>query len=268
MSQSQLKMPLPARPVQQAPIQRAFRRTRGVTRKAHRTMLYGPGGIGKTSLAALCPGVVIIDIEGGSVDHDVERISGIETFADLRAAVQGLELADGEVICIDSITKAEELAVADVLATVKTPDGSQAKSIEDYGYGKGYTYIYERMLMLLSDLDRHYTRDHNVIVIAHAIDATEKNAVGEDYRRRKPRLQQSDRANVMAKYIEWCDHVLCLELDMNVKRGKAAGGGTRTIYTTDTPARVAKSRTLSPDPVVYEYGDGSLWSVMFGTQES
>jgi hypothetical protein len=260
-----LRMPLPARPVQQAPAARVFTRSRGVTRKAHRTMIYGPGGIGKTSLAALCPRTVIADIEGGSVDHDVERVTGIESFTDLRSWLQTATFDPDEVLCIDSITKAEEWACADAIANVRTPEGQVAKSIEDYGYGKGFTYVYERMVGLLSDLDRHYCRGNSIILIAHSIDAAEKNAVGEDYRRRRPRLQCSDKANVLAKYVEWCDHVLCLELDMSVKKGKANGGGSRTIYTTDTPARVAKSRTLAPDPAVYEYGDGSIWSVLMGT---
>jgi hypothetical protein len=267
MSQT-LRMPLPARPVQQAPTARVFTRSRGVTRKAHRTMIYGPGGIGKTSLAALCPNVVIADLEGGSVDHDVERVTadeGIKTFADLRSWIQTAEFKPDEVICIDSVTKAEEWAIADVLDTVKTRDGGKAQGIEDYGYKDGYSYLYERMVMLLADLDRLYVKGHSIILIAHSIDAAEKNAVGEDYRKRRPRLLNADKTNVEAKYREWCDHVLCVELDLNVKKGKAVGGGSRTIYTTDTPARVAKSRTLAPDPAVYEYGDGSIWSVLMGT---
>ena len=261
-----IRMPLPARPsVSQAPT-KTFTRSRGLARTAHRTMIYGPGGIGKTSLAAAFPGVVIVDIEKGSVDHEnVNRVLDVTSFGELRSFLQSDDFSDDSAICIDSITKAEEWAVADVLATAKTRDGNQAKCIEDYGYKDGYTMVYDRMLMLLGDLDRLYAKGKHIILIAHSIDAAEKNALGEDFRRRRPRLLNADKTNVVAKYCEWVDHVLCIELDMDVtKKGKAIGGGSRTIYCQDTPARLAKTRTLNPDPIIYEPGDGSLWTAMLG----
>lgn len=48
--------------------------TKGKVDRAQKTVIYGPEGIGKTSLAAKFPDPVIIDTEGGTANMDVRRI--------------------------------------------------------------------------------------------------------------------------------------------------------------------------------------------------
>ena len=143
-----------------------------------RIVLYGTGGIGKSTLAALAPCAVMLDLESGTRDLDVERIESIESFAGLRACLQGETLDGYTTVVIDSGTKAEELAVAHTLETVKHDKGHHVTSIEGYGFGKGYQHVYDTFLLLLADLDQQIRAGRHVIVIAHDCIESVPNPVG------------------------------------------------------------------------------------------
>jgi hypothetical protein len=223
----------------------------------HRVVLYGPGGIGKTTLAAQLPGpVAFIDLdeslgrlrtqfEGAGLLENIMPVEGVATWADLRAVLQ----ADGwdavKSIVIDTATKAEELAIAHTLENV-TADGKRVASVEGYGFGKGYGYVFDTFLTLLADLDRHSRAGRNVVLVCHDCTANVPNPAGEDWLRYEPRLQSptSGKASIRLRVREWADHVLFVGYDVNVgKDGKGRGAGTRTLYTSELPHCMAKSRT-------------------------
>src|SRR5688572_10475054 len=77
-----------------------------------KVVIYGPGGIGKSTLASLAPNPIFLDIETSTERLDVARLDGIETWADLRAVIQSDRLDGYGTLVLDSATKAEELAVA------------------------------------------------------------------------------------------------------------------------------------------------------------
>jgi len=228
------------------------------TTAADRIVLYGPGGIGKTSLAAQLPGpVAFIDLDESlsklkgylterGIIQNIVPVEGTATWADLRAALQSDGWDKIKSIVIDTGTKAEELAIAHTLGCVTKDAGAVAKNIEDYGYGKGYTHVFDTFLPLLSDLDRHRRDGRNVVIICHDCTATVPNPDGEDWIRYEPRLQSpaSGKASIRLRVREWADHVLFMGYDVNVtKDGKAKGSGTKTIYTSELPHFMAKSRT-------------------------
>ena len=147
------------------------------------------------------------------------------------------------------------------LATVKNDKGQYVHRIEDYGYGKGYQFIFDTFLPLMSDLDRHCRSGRNVILIAHECVTTVPNPNGEDWMRYEPRLQcpNSGKAAVRLRLKEWADHVLFLGYDVAVdKDGKGKGSGTRTLYPCELPFCMAKSRTTQT-PLVVEDGK-TLWA--------
>ena len=142
-------------------------------------------------------------------------------------------------------TKAEELAVAHTLQTVLC-DNKRVTSIEGYGYGKGFGFVFDTFLHLLSDLDRHARAGRNVVLVCHDCTNTVPNPSGEDWIRYEPRLQApgSGKASIRLRVREWADHVLFIGYDVNVgKSGKGEGSGTRTMYTAELPHCMAKSRT-------------------------
>ena len=237
----------------------------------HRVLLYGPGGIGKTTLAANFPGsVVFFDLDeslGRLRDiPQVRVVPGVNDWASLRSALQAPGWDGVDAIVIDSLTKAEELAVADTLLNIKHEKGHTCKSVEDYGYGKGYGFVFDTFLPLLGDLDRHCRAGRNVLLVCHDCTCNVPNPAGEDWLRYEPRLQSptSGKASIRLRVREWADHVLFIGYDVAVnKDGKGQGAGTRTLYPSELPHCMAKSRTCRDQMQITE-GTADVWSAIVG----
>ena len=165
-------------------------------------------------------------------------------------------------LVIDSATKAEELCVAHTLATVShEKNGRVCRSIEDYGWGKGYMHVFEQFLALLTVLDLHSRAGRHVILICHDCTSNVPNPAGEDWLRYEPRLQNpnSGKASIRLRVREWADHVLFMGYDVAVKDGKGQGAGTRTLYPSELPHCMAKSRTRQY-PIAVGNAADELWN--------
>jgi hypothetical protein len=240
----------------------------------HRIVLFGAGGIGKTTLAAMAPGPVAFFDLDDSLSRlreqlpdgvDVRPVESITGWADIRKALHAEGWDEIRTLVIDSATKAEELAVAHTLATVPHEKGHRVDRIEGYGFGKGYAHVYETFLALLGDLDVHTRAGRHVVLICHDCTAKVPNPVEEDWIRYEPRLQSpsSGKASIRLRVREWADHVLFVGYDITVKNGKGIGSGTRTIYPNELPHCMAKSRTLA-EPMPFPKHDTTLWTRLFG----
>jgi len=236
----------------------------------HRVVLYGPGGSGKTTAATLAPGPVAFFDLDDSLPRlrnqlpdgvDVRVVDGITSWSGIRAALHGDGWDDVRTLVIDSATRAEELAVEHTLATVPHDKGHRVQRLEDYGYGKGFTHVYDVFLPLLGDLDQHARAGRHIILICHDCTANVPNPTGEDWIRYEPRLLSpaSGKASIRLRTREWADHVLFIGYDVNVKDRKGTGSGTRTVYPCELPHCMAKSRTLA-EPMPLERHDPTLWT--------
>lgn len=224
------------------------------TKEGRRILIYGAGGVGKTTLALAMKGeTAFIDLDrslgklGGTFANfcNVSTLEGCDDWASLC----GMLNADGwerfNNIVIDTVTMAEQFAVEHTLATV--PNGNNtAKSVEDYGYGKGYGFVFETFMKLLPILEKHTRAGRNIVLICHDCQRTVANPAGGDYLRFEPRLQDpaSGKASIRLRLREWCDEVLFVTYDMAVdeKTRKATGAGLRSVYTQDQLWCMAKSR--------------------------
>lgn len=230
----------------------------------HKIVVYGPGGIGKTSLALLAPGpVVFFDL-----DHSLPvlrpdpmpDVVNVQTWQEIRDALRAPGWDGVGTIVIDTVTRAEEMALDHLLATVKTEKGQTAKSIEDYRYGKGYSHLFELFLPLLGDLETHTRAGRHVILICHDCVTTCPNPMGDDWQRYEPRLQNpnSGKSSIRLRVREWADHLLFIGYDVAVKGGKGQGSGTRTLYPREMPHCMAKTRTLR-EPIPVDEPTPELW---------
>lgn len=237
--------------------------------KGERVLLFGPDKIGKTSLVTHAPKPAWIDLED-STKHieDVNRVEGVSTWADMRAALQHDALwNDVETIVIDTGTAAQELC-QNHLFTTRKANNETPTSLEDYGYGKGYRYFFEEFEKLLGDLDRLVNRGKNVVLICHSMVTLVPNPAGDDYKRFEPYLQASDKNNIRDRVCGWVDHILFMRMDIAVdeKTKKARGSGTRCVWPQGQPGFRAGSRTLRDEIQIPDGEDGGLWAALFNKE--
>ncbi len=125
--------------------------TRKTVVRPPRMVLLGVEKVGKSTFAAGAPDAVFIPIalEEGIDSLDVPRFPAVQSFDDLGEALQELLEGDHEfkTVVIDSASALEPLVYNAVC------EEHDKKGIEDFGYGKGYTYALEKWRLLMQMLD-------------------------------------------------------------------------------------------------------------------
>ena len=223
---------------------------RGKTSKATKVVIYGPEGIGKSTLASQFPEPLFIDTEGSTARMDVARLERPATWAELERQIKAVKAEPDccKTLVIDTADWAERLCIAEVCSE------KRVGGIEDIGYGKGYTYAKEkfsRALTLLSDLA---ASGINVVVTAHAMmrKFEQPDEMGA-YDRWE--LKLSKQCAPMLK--EWADMVLFCNYKTTVVKtetgARKAKGGQRIMYTTHNACWDAKNRDGLPDELPMEY---------------
>lgn len=221
-------------------------------------LVYGESGRGKSSLSILAPRPILIPLDDGTSDlldpytgEAIDEVKGVHTFEDTRLAVhQDALFVDNDTVIIDTVTKLEDLSHEYMFKTIPHEKaGVTVKSIEGYGYGKGYRHLYDTMKLFLMDVDALVRTGKNVILIAQSTTRMVPNAAGEDYLCSCPRLYQGSKGTppVEELYREWADFVLFIDYTSTVVTDKKAKGDTtRAIFTDGELHFKAKSRVL-PD---------------------
>lgn len=249
----------------------AFPINRGIVPTAKKVVIYGPEGIGKTTFAARFPNPVFIDTEGSTKEYDVARFPAPTSWQMLLDEVA--EVKKNPQICrtlvIDTADWAESACFAHVISA------GQVKSIEDFGYGKGYVKAKEEFGKLLNELTEVVNAGVNVVVTAHAaMRKFEQPDEMGSYDRWEMKLYTSQKTNIAALLKEWADMVLFANYktfavkDKNSNKAKAQGG-QRVMYTTHHPCWDAKNRYGLPEilPLDYEGIRGVIESGTADQQE-
>ena len=241
---------LPTPPVSQQSTRRvSFESVKPVS--ANRIVIYGTGGIGKTTLALKLPGrTAFIDADASlgkledasaGLTRAVARVP-VSSWQDARNALSASGWDGIDNIVVDTATELQKLLTKHVIENVPKEKGGKATGILDYGFGKGYRHLFDHFLYLLSDLDAHYRAGRTVVLVCHETPSKVPNPAGEEYIRWEPDLLKTANESIRDRVKSWADYVLFLSYDIAVKDGKAAGCGTRTLYTDELPYFMAKSR--------------------------
>jgi len=222
----------------------------GKVSKPQRVVIYGPEGIGKSTLAAAFPAPVFLDTEGGTIHLNVTRFSQPESWDEILGLVAQLGQSghNFQTLVIDTVDWLERLLIEHICRKAHK-DG-----IEDFGYGKGYTYLSEEFSRFLQSLEPLRNRGMHLVMVAHStIRKFEQPDAAGAYDRYE--LKLSKQCAPLLK--EWCDLLLFVNYFTKVTetdgRKKAVGGKERRIYTAHCAAFDAKNRHGLDDVLPMEF---------------
>ncbi len=289
------KSKAPAPPKQAIPKDSAVTKTFAVKSwtgagEGDKVLGYGAPGLGKTTLYSMMPGAIFIGTDDGGrriinpkTEEPINHIPGIETFADVRAAIQQTDLwSKGSSCVIDTATMLELWIERHVLETVPLPKGGgQAKNLKHYGWNDGSAHVLDAFRLLLQDLDGLIRRGVNVGLICQEQAITIANPEGSDFLQATPKLHHDRQHSVMLEACEWADHVFRVSyLNAAISAegdrvGKATSHDmTRAIFIGGAQYYKAKSRTLGRfvdddgnpiECIAFDNpADDSLWTFLFG----
>jgi len=237
---------------------------RGPLVRAQKTVIYGPEGIGKTTLAAQFPSPVFLDTEGGTHHLDVARFPAPKTWDDVTKTIAALasEPHEFRTLVVDTADWLEKLLIEEVCRR------ANKTSIEEFGYGKGYVVLAEEVTKFLASLNALLARGMHVLLLAHCrIAKFEQPDAAGAYDRYE--LKLTKQVGPLVK--EWCDMLLfanyftkVAENDSGKKRG--VGGRERKLYTTHTAAWDAKNRHGFEENLPFEFA--SVASAFVASAES
>jgi len=214
---------------------------KGKIQSPHFVLIYGTDSVGKSTFGASAPNPIFLEMESGSDNLDVSRLK-IKSFEELNQALNSLltEEHDFKSVVVDSLDWLEPL-----VWTAVCQEGGQ-KSIEDFGYGKGYVLALKKWNDLILTFKKlREVKRMNIILIAHSqIKVFNDPSQPQSYDRYQ--LKLNDKA--AALFREAVDSVLFatfetfVKKDGNMSKAKAFGEGKRVLFTERRPSFDAKNR--------------------------
>ena len=227
-----------------------FNITSGPTATAQKVVLYGVEGIGKSTFASQFPNPVFIDTEGSTANMNVQRLDNPNSWQMLIDEVNYVKQTKiCSTLIIDTADWAETLANQHIIAR------NGITSIEDLGYGKGYTMVKEEFGKLLNLLSELTDDGINVVVTAHA-ELKKKEEPDQMGAYDRYQLKLSRQCAPLLK--EWSDMVLFANYETTIvtdskTKSKKATGGQRVMFTTHHPAWDAKNRHNLPEKLSFDF---------------
>lgn len=222
--------------------------------KPQKVVIYGPEGIGKSTFAAQFPKPLFVDTEGSTSHLEVDRLPRPTSWQMLKQYIKDLkgDTMGYQTLVIDTADWAERLCEEAVCQS------NGKVGIEDFSYGKGYTYVKEEFGRLLDSLSDLIDAGMNVVLTAHSI--IRKFELPEEtgaYDRYELKLGQKAGNQCAALAKEWADMVLFAnykEIVITTKDNKKkVSGGKRVMYTAHNPCWDAKNRHGLAEELPFDY---------------
>jgi hypothetical protein len=213
--------------------------TTGRIARPQKAVIYGPEGVGKSTLASLFPNPVFLDSEGGTHHLEIARFE-VASWDNVIGAVA--QLASGQhdfkTLVLDTVDWGEK-RLAEHICRKANKD-----SIEDWGFGKGYVILAEEFAKFLASLDALIRRGMHIVFLAHS---TVRKFESPDQAGSYDRYELKLSKQVAPLVKEWADVILfanyvtkIAENESGRKRG--VGGRERVLFTTHAAAYDAKNR--------------------------
>jgi hypothetical protein len=192
-----------------------------------KAVFYSAPGVGKTYLAAHSENPVFLRTEDRHryLPVDCAMLPLVTSFrgdgnSDISSLAEQFRLLestehDYKTLVVDGLSGISSIFTAYILANTMKSDGSKAKSLIDYGYNAGYSYVIQLWSWFFSVLDRiAQKRNMDIILLAHAVVKTYKSPIaGEDYDIFS--LDLFDQKNLSAEKMvqAWADFVFFLKME-------------------------------------------------------
>jgi hypothetical protein len=225
---------------------------RGREIKAPRIVVHGDSGVGKTTFGAGAPSPIVIQTEDGLGTLDVPHFPLAKNYADVLSAVTTLysEEHGFQTCMVDSLDWLEPLIWAEVVRRANT---DKIKSIEDFGYGKGYAEavaVWKELMQGLTAL-----RDDKgmaIVLVAHSKVVKFEDPLLPAFDTWTMKLHRAA-TSIVEEYVDIIGYaevktfVRTEDKGFNNKRAIASGSGQRVIHVCPNPAYTAKNRYGLPD---------------------
>ena len=221
----------------------------GKIQGAQRIILYGPEGIGKSTLANQFPSPVFIDTEGGTNWMNVDRLI-CASWRDVLDSIKFLktEKHTFKTVVFDTADWAERLCTQYICSS------ANKLGLSSFDHGKGYLLLDEEFGRMLASLNNLIGSGMHIIFVAHAA-VKSMTLPDESGSFDHWELKCSKRISPLLK--EWAEAVLFVNYKITVTENevgktKAIGGRKRIIHTQHTAAYDAKNRSDLPDQIPFE----------------
>lgn len=226
---------------------------KGKIKSAKKVVIYGPEGIGKSTMASMFPDPLFSDTEGSTKELNIARFQAPSSWTMLIEQVKYVKEHPDccKTYVVDTADWGEKLCAEHVCVV------AHKNGIEDFGYGKGYTYLKEEFGKWLNLLDDLIDRGINVVITAHAMmrKFEQPDEMGA-YDRWE--LKLSRQTAPLLK--EWADMLLfanykIYSVAQDDSKKRKAQGGRRVMYATHHACWDAKNRYGLPDEMDFDYSN-------------
>ena len=222
--------------------------------------LFGEGGMGKTTLAAMFPAPLLIRIEDGAMS--LQGFDGIEMTPVVRESSEVGEYFDAlltsehpfKTVIIDSVTQLATLIETEITAASGAKSITQANG----GYGAGFKAAADVHRRLRDKAGLLIDKGINVIFIAHATTEEMDLPDIDKYRRYSVRLHK----DVAPHYTDNVDMVALVRLKTWLvgaegETRKAKTSNEREIICHPQPASVTKNRFHITEALPFDFSQGN-----------
>ncbi len=222
--------------------------------------IYGPSGVGKTTLASEFPDAVFVQTEDGAGNLDLTTFAdgALKSYQEVDEALTALatEPHGFKTLVFDSVTQLEPLVWQETCRRNKWG------SIEEPGYGKGYVEadaVWREFLDAIT-----YLRDvvgMTVILICHETADTFQDPTTESYSRYTMRLHKRAEPLIRERVdvIGFLNQITTIRKEkgaMGKETPKAGGSGQIALSLQPRPSFHAKNRYDMPSQIIINKGQG------------
>jgi len=205
-----------------------------------RILIYGQGGVGKTTFAAKFPKPFFVCTEKGLNSDGLagtDYTDEVNTWHEFLELLKAFKESAYKTLVIDTLDNLiGGIFNKYICQKMQNPEAVDFATID---YGKGTVVAQQEIKSMLNILDDLNGVGKIIVVIAHSQVKMFNNPTGKDYDTYM--LKGNDKINDVIKC--WADEVYFATFITTVdKDGKATGGKTRWLETENSPAWFAKSR--------------------------